>query len=136
MASGTSASTVAPTVISTGRRPEDPGVEQRFAKRLAQLCRSSMKSNRHDDVADDHADQADDAEKAHEAERAAHEIQAGQRRHHAVGHRRERRSAASPRSGTGKTSAMKISAMEIRITVISWPKPSCDLACSPAISTL
>ena len=43
---------------------EQPGVEQRLAQRLAALVPLLDEVEQHDDVADDHADQADDPRNA------------------------------------------------------------------------
>ena len=76
---------VASTVIITGRIRWMPASGSACSRGSPFSCISSMKVEEHDDVADDHADQAGDAQKGHKSKRRMHYREGDQRANHTIG---------------------------------------------------
>ena len=73
MAKGMRPSTVAPTVIITGRNRTMPASSRASRKGSPRLVRFFDEVEQNDDVTDDHADKACDSQESHESEGLTHD---------------------------------------------------------------
>ena len=76
---------VAPTVIITGRIRWIPASGSACSRRLPFRMHFLDEIEQHDDVANDHADQAGDAQKSHKSKGRMHNRESDERADHTVG---------------------------------------------------